>query len=134
MSHPTSGELIELFFGELEGRRGEEVAAHGRACAACGALLADLEWAEKALAAGPGEGPPEDGLARVLARIDAARPVRARSSHWLRTAGPCAAALLAGSVAVHQGGAMAAVVFLAVGSIVTLALAPVLILESQRRS
>jgi hypothetical protein len=47
---------------------------------------------------------------------------------------PCAAALLAGSVAIQLGGAVAALAFFALGSIVTLAIAPVLILESQRRS
>ena len=62
------------------------------------------------------------------------RPARERRSGWLRAALPSAAALLAGSVAVHQGGVVAALAFFAVGSIVTLSLAPVLILESQRRS
>ncbi len=134
MSHPTSGELIEMHFGEMEGSAREACAAHARDCAACRDLLTGIEWAERGLLAGPDDAPPPDGLARVLARIEPVRPARARQAHWLRTAAPCAAALLAGSVAVLQGGAGAALAFLALGSIVTLALAPVLILESQRRS
>ena len=134
MRHPTPGELLELHFGELEGGQREACEGHARGCAACRELLADVERTERALLAGPGDAPPTDGLARVLARIEAVRPSRARQTHWLRAGAPCAAALLAGSVAVLQGGPVAALTFLALGSIVTLALAPVLILESQRRS
>jgi hypothetical protein len=60
--------------------------------------------------------------------------VRERQAHWLRAAGPCAAAFLAGALAAHQGGLLAVLGFFAVGSMLTLALAPVLILEAQRRS
>jgi hypothetical protein len=134
MRHPGTGELLELHFGEMEGASRDAVAAHVRDCAACGALLADVAWAEWALATGPEDVPPADGLPRVLARIEAVRPARERRSGWLRAALPSAAAILAGSVAVHQGGLVAALAFFAVGSIVTLSLAPVLILESQRRS
>lgn len=134
MKHPTSGELLELHFGELaEARRGT-VETHARECASCRAFLADLEWVEQGLGADPRDLPPVDGLERVLARIDAVRPVRQRQLHWLRAAGPCAAALLAGTLCAHQGGAVAVLAFFALGSMLTLALAPVLILESQRRS
>jgi anti-sigma factor RsiW len=134
MSHPGPGELLELHFGELSeaGRRAAE--DHVRECAACTTFLAELRSVDAALAAGPDEAPPPDGLARVLARIETVRPARERKSHWVRAALPSAAALLAGSVAVHQGGLVAALAFFALGSIVTLAIAPVLILESQRRS
>ncbi len=134
MRHPATGELLELHFGELEGAQRDASAGHVRDCAACRALLADVEWAERALATGPEDAPPADGLQRVLARIETVRPARERRNGWLRAALPSAAALLAGSVAVHQGGIVAALAFFAVGSIVTLSLAPVLILESQRRS
>jgi anti-sigma factor RsiW len=134
MRHPSAGELIELHFGEIEAPRRGVLSTHVRDCAACRALLADVEWAAGALAAGPGDAPPADGLERVLSRIEAARPARERRDHWLRAVAPCAAALLAGSVAAHQGGVVAALAFFALGSIVTLSLAPVLILESQRRS
>jgi hypothetical protein len=134
MRHPATGELLELHFGEREGAERDALAAHVRGCAACLAFLADVEWAERALATGPEDAPPADGLQRVLTRIETVRPARERRSGWLRAAVPSAAALLAGSLAAHQGGIVAALAFFAVGSIVTLSLAPVLILESQRRS
>ena len=134
MKHPAPGELLELHFGELPADRRDAAAAHVRDCAACRALLADVAWAETVLLAGPDAAPPADGLERVLARIAAVRPARERRSGWLRATLPSLAALLAGSVAFHQGGVVAALAFFALGSIVTLSLAPVLILESQRRS
>ena len=134
MRHPAPGELLELHFGELSGDRRDAASAHLRDCAGCRALLADVAWAEEVLRAGPDEGPPADGLQRVLARIETVQPARERRRHWLRTLGPCAAAVLAGALAAHQGGPLALLALMAVGSILTLALAPVLILESQRRS
>ena len=134
MRHPAAGELLELHFGELPAERRDEAEAHVRDCAACRALLTDVAWAEEALRADLDQGPPADGLQRVLARIEALRPARERRRHWLRTLAPCAAAILAGAVAAHRGGPIAFLALMAVGSILTLALAPVLILESQRRS
>lgn len=134
MSHPMPGELLELHFGEIEEGRREPITAHVGGCAQCRALLADVEWAERALSAEPGEEPPADGLERVLARIEAVRPARRSATPGIRAGLPSAAALLAGAVAVHQGGLAAALAFLAVGSLLTLSLAPVLILEAQRRS
>jgi hypothetical protein len=134
MTHATSGDLLELHFGELPALRRDALAAHVRGCAPCRSVLDDVGWAEGALlAAGSGE-PPADGLERVLARIDAVRPVRERPRHWLRAVTPSAAAAAAGALAVHHGGIVAALAFFAGGSILTLAIAPVLILESQRRS
>ena len=132
MTHPAPGELLDLHFGGEDASRGP-AAAHVRGCAACRAVLDDVGWAEGALRALP-DTPPAGGLERVLARIDTVRPARERRERRLRTLLPSALALLAGGVAVHEGGAVALLVFLAVGSILTLALAPVLILESQRRS
>jgi anti-sigma factor RsiW len=134
MKHPTPGELLLLHFGELDAAPRAAFEAHARDCAACHAFLAEVDWAERGLLAGPLEAPPADGLERVLARIEAVGPVRERRANGLRATAPCAAAVLAGSLAALQGGALAALAFLAVGSIVTLAIAPVLILESQRRS
>ncbi len=134
MRHLATGELLELHFGELPAERRDAASAHVHDCAACRALLADVAWAESVLVAGLQEDPPADGLQRVLARIEAVRPARERRQYWLRTVGPCAAAVLAGAVAAHQGGPVALLALVAVGSILTLALAPVLILESQRRS
>ncbi len=70
----------------------------------------------------------------MLAGIGPLRPARSRRAHGLRAALPSVAAVLAGSAAMHQGGTFAALAFFAMGSILTLAIAPVLILESQRRS
>ena len=134
MRHPSPGELLEMHFGELPADRRDAVASHTRDCAACRTLLADVAWVETTLLAGPEAMPPADGLERVLSRIEGARPARERREHWLRTVAPCAAAFLAGGLALQQGGAVALIAFLAVGSILTLAVAPVLILESQRRS
>ena len=134
MKHPLPGEILELHFGETDAARREACEAHLRACAACRSLLADLEWVERGLHAGPADAPPSDGLARVLARIETVRPARERRANGLRAALPCAAAVAAFLLAAHQGGVVAALALLAVGAIVTLSLAPVLILESQRRS
>jgi hypothetical protein len=134
MTHPTPGELLELHFGELPLPLRAAVEGHAASCAACRALLTDVDRIERTLGAGPGDVPPADGLLRVLARIEAVRPARARRLYWLRAALPSAAALCCGTLAAHQGGTLAVLVFFALGSIVTLALAPVLILESQRGS
>jgi anti-sigma factor RsiW len=134
MRHPSPGELLELHFGELPADRRDAIDAHVRDCAACRASLADVAWVEDALSGVADDAPPPYGLERVRSRIEAVRPARERREHWLRTVLPCAVALLAGGVAVHQGGALALLALVGVGSILTLALAPVLILESQRRS
>jgi hypothetical protein len=133
MRHPTAGELLELHFGEMDGARRDSLAAHARGCAACRALLADLSWAERALEEAGEPSPPADGLERVLARIAAMRPVRRRRTEGLRAAVPSAAGLLAGALVLQHGGIGAALAFFAVGSLVTLALAPMLILELQGR-
>lgn len=134
MSHPEPSEIILLHFGEITGPRQEACAAHVRDCAACRTALADIEWVEQSLRPGAEEAPPADGLERVLTRIETVRPVRERQAQGLRAALPCGAALAVFAVAAQQGGIMAALAVLAVGSIVTLSLAPLLILESQRRS
>ena len=134
MNHRAPGEIFELHFGELDAARREACEAHVRDCAACRALLGDVEWAESALLAGPEDAPPADGLVRVLARIEMVRPARERRSHGLLAALPCAAALTAFCLAAQQGGVVVALTFFAVGAVVTLSLAPVLILEAQRRS
>jgi hypothetical protein len=133
MRHPGHGELLELHFGEADEPARVAAEAHVRDCAACAAFLADLRWVERVLAGGPAEAPPADGLERVLARIESVRPARRRKAHWLRAALPSAAALVSGFAAAHLGGVAAALAFFALGSIATLAVAPVLILESQRR-
>lgn len=134
MRHPTAGELLELHFGEVEGTRRDAFVAHVAHCAACRALLADVEWVEAALDSEGEPIPPADGLERVLARIETAPPAARPRAGWLRAALPSAAGLVVGAAAVHAWGPLAAFAFFAVGSMVTLALAPMLILESQGRS
>jgi hypothetical protein len=134
MTHPTPNELALLHFGEITGPRREAYDAHVRDCAACRSLLADLKWVEQSLLLGAAGDPPADGLQRVLARIETVRPAHERRTHGLRAALPCGAALAAFGLAAHQGGLVATLALFAVGSVVTLSLAPLLILESQRRS
>jgi anti-sigma factor RsiW len=133
MTHPTPGELLELHFGECGPVRGARRAAHARRCPDCRALLADVAWAERLLAAVPEVEPPADGLDRVLARVAPAAAIVPRRTPAWRAALPSAAALAAGTLAAVLGGMTAALVFFAAGSLVTLSLAPALILESQRR-
>jgi anti-sigma factor RsiW len=134
MSHPSSSELVAMHFGEITGPRREACEAHVRNCDACRTALADLEWLERSLLPGAEDVPPADGLQRVLARIETVRPARERRAQGLRAAWPCGAALAAFGLAAHQGGFVAALALFALGSVVTLSLAPLLILESQRRS
>ena len=134
MKHPTPSDLALLHFGEMEGPRREAGEAHVRDCAACRTAMADLAWVEQALLPAAEDGPPADGLQRVLARIETVRPARERRTHGLRAVLPCGAAVAAFGLAAHQGGLVAALALFAVGSVVTLSLAPLLILESQRRS
>jgi hypothetical protein len=131
MSHPSPGELLEMHFGELDERA--RCAAHVASCAECARLLTEVEAVERALAPGLGDAPPADGLDRVLARVEGLRSTPARRDHPLRVVGPGLGVAALGAVAVHQGGAFGFLVFLAAGALVTLALAPVLILEAQRR-
>jgi len=133
MTHPTPAELLELHFGEAGPARRSRLAAHRRSCATCRALLDDVAWAERLLAELPHEEPPADGLERLLARLaPAPAPTPRRAVAW-RAAVPSVAAVAGGVLAVALGGGTAALAFFAAGSLVTLSLAPALILESQRR-
>ena len=156
MRHPSPGALLELHFAEAAGSEKQALEAHVRACRACGAFVEDVRRLELALGAGPDDAPPRDGLERVLARVAEVRPARARRAEWARLAAPSAAALLAAGWAIQAGServqaleivqsslpaplselaglALAAAAVLLAGSLVTLALAPVLILESNGR-
>lgn len=158
MSCPSAGALVELHFGEAPTHEAAGLAAHLLECAACAGLVRELGGLERALASGPDEAPPRDGLERVLSRVAHVRPVRARRSEWLFAVIPSAAALAAGAWAVRAGGerlttlglvptaaagpvsaellglSLAALGLVVLGALVTLALAPVLILESHGRS
>ncbi len=152
--HPSPDALVELHFGEAPEHEREALARHVHECSPCGALAAELGAVEAALAKGAFEAPPADGLERVLARVAEVRRVRARRAEWALAAGPGALALLAGAWAAQAGGArlaslvpasglvspwllgvsLSAFGLVLLGALVTLALAPVLILESNGRS
>jgi len=134
VSHPSPGEILSLHFGELSERDRLLCAAHAAACPECGAALRDLHALDRALAPGLGDAPPADGLDKVLARVEGLRPARRRRELGLRALLPGLLGAAASTAAVHQGGVLGFVALFAAGALVTLALAPILILESQRRS
>jgi hypothetical protein len=152
-THPTPGAILELHFGEA-GPAAAAIEAHLARCAACRHQRDEVAWAEALLAAD--EEPPAEGLERVLAAVaGSARTSRARPT-WPRAVAPSAAAVAVGLVAIRALGArllasgflpdtalapiaalsgfgLAALVFFAVGSLFTLTVAPLLILEAQAR-
>ena len=158
MTHPPADALLELHFDEAEPAERAPLEAHLRACQGCAGLVAELGRLERGLALGPDDAPPRDGLERVLARVATTRPARRRRADWAMAALPSAAALAAGAWAVRAGGerlsalglvsgaasgplsaeliglSLAALGLVVLGALVTLALAPVLILESHGRS
>lgn len=156
MKHPSPAALLELQFDEAVGAEREALAAHVRQCPTCGLFVDEVRQLEQALAAGPDDVPPPDGLARVLARVEGLEPIRRRRAEWARAFVPGVAALLAGTWATRAGAdwlaavlpapyagsatgallavSLSALAVLALGVLVTLAAAPVLILESRRGS
>ena len=158
MTHPTAAALLELHFDEAAGSERDAVSAHVLACRQCAAWIDDVRQVERALAAGPDDAPPPDGLERVLARVAAAPPARRWGAQWARVVVPGGAAMTAGAWAIRAAAerleslglvpspfagslpgdllavAVAAAGVFAAGALVTLALAPVLILESHGRS
>ena len=156
MKHPSPAALLELQFDEAVGAEREAVAAHTRQCPTCGLFLDEVRQLEQALAAGPEDVPPPDGLERVLARVDGWEPIRRRRAEWARVALPSVGALLAGTWATRAGAdwlaavlpapyagsaagavlavSLSALAVVALGVLITLAAAPVLILESRRGS
>jgi hypothetical protein len=155
-SHPSPGALVELHFDEAPDHEKDALARHVRDCAACAAFVAELHGVEAALARDAFEAPPRDGLERVLARVAQVRRTQARRAEWALAALPSAAALAAGAWAMRAGGerlstlgllpaselvspavmgvSLAALGLVLLGALVTLALAPVLILDSKGRS
>jgi len=157
MTHPSPGSLLELHFGEAPAHAREALAVHLKECTECASFARELHGIERGLASGPDDAPPRDGLERVLAQVTV-RPARARRAEWLLAVVPSALALVAGAWAVRTGGerltalglvpgaslglvspellglSLAALGLVVVGALVTLALAPVLILESHGRS
>lgn len=157
MSHPSLDALLELHFDEASSGERAALEAHLRSCRECAGHLFELRRLERSLALGPDDAPPEDGLERVLARVAEVRPVPRRRSEWALVTVPCGAAMAAGIWAIRAGGerltalglvagaplglsgelfglSLAALGLVVAGALVTLALAPVLILESNGRS
>jgi predicted anti-sigma-YlaC factor YlaD len=156
MRHPSPAALLELHFEESTGAERAALAEHVRQCPPCATLLEEVLRLERALAAGPDDAPPPDGLQRVLARVARTQPARARQAEWARAAVPGAAALLAGWWAIRTGAeraaslglvpgslagslsgdllglSLSALAVVAFGAVVTLAIAPVLILDAAR--
>jgi hypothetical protein len=154
MKHPSPGALLELHFEEFAGAERGTLTEHVRECRPCGALVEEVRRLETALAAGPDDAPPPDGLERILARIAVVQPALTRRVEWARAVVPSALALLAGWWATRAGAerlatlglvpgtfagpfsgdllglSLSALGVVAFGALVTLALAPVLILES----
>jgi predicted anti-sigma-YlaC factor YlaD len=156
--HPSPDALLELHFGEATASERAPLEAHLRGCRECAGFVAELGRLERQLGPGPDEAPPADGLERVLARVAELRPARRPRAEWALAALPCAAAIAAGAWAIRAGGerlsslgivssaslgplsgellglSLAALGLVVAGALVTLALAPVLILESNGRS
>jgi hypothetical protein len=132
MTHPTPADLLELHFGEAGGVRAARLRAHVQACSECRSCLDDVVWAERLIRELPIAEPPADGLERVLARVASSAAGDRRPAAAWRAIAPSAAAIAAGALAMAVGGVGAALVFFAAGSLVTLSLAPALILDSQR--
>ena len=129
-----------------------------KACAECAAWIDEVRRLERALTAGPEDAPPPDGLDRVLARVAQVPPARRRGAGWAHAVLPSALAMAAGAWAIRAGAerlaslglvpgayagslpgdllvvSLATAGVVAAGALVTLALAPVLILESHGRS
>jgi anti-sigma factor RsiW len=155
--HPHPDELLTFRDAEADAAARRRIEEHLVACDACRAHVALLEDMVISLADWPEDEPPADGLDRLLGRIRSAAPAPARRNEWL---GPVLASLtgvalggavisatgarllelsfvgqpaLLGPMKAVSGFGLGAVVFFGIGSLVTLALAPVLILESRPR-
>jgi anti-sigma factor RsiW len=153
--HPHPNELLAYHFAEASPAERKRIEQHVESCAPCGTLLRHLADISLALAGTPDEEPPADGLERVLLRIGHARPARERRAAWLTPVLTSLAGVAAGGLAIYASGAhllslpgveqlplfpaiktlsgfaLAALAFFGLGSLVTLALAPALIIESE---
>jgi len=155
--HPGPAELLDLRLGELSGTRRARVERHLVDCPECAREAAALEEIESALAAAPELEPPADGLARVMAEIDGSRAALAAPAGWERAAAASLCGMAAATGAIYAAGSwllrsplverlpwsgalgtasgfgLAALGFFALGSFVTLAIAPVLLMEARQR-
>jgi anti-sigma factor RsiW len=157
--HPSPADLLELHFQEAEGARRDRLAAHAEGCPGCRETLAELAWIERSLAALPEEEPPADGLERVLERVAGERPAVPGVNGWLAPVVATLAGVGIAAATIYAVGAwlvstalppvtptplldparavsgfgLATLGFFGIGSFITLALAPVLLMEAQSR-
>lgn len=143
--HPHPNELLAFVLAEEgeAGRRGVE--EHLTACAGCRAEVGRLTETLSTLEAWPEEEPPAGGLARVLTTVHDAAPLTPRRDDWLWPVVASLVGVVSGSLVIYAAGmllfarpsfsgfSLAALVFFGIGSLVTLALAPMLLLELQAR-
>jgi len=158
-AHPERNALLSVQLGEAEEAECHTVEAHLGGCVECRAYVSLLADTVTALDVWADEAPPADGLERVLAVVGRAQPVTPlvpQSEEWLRPVLLSLAGVLAGGLLIYAVGTqlalpfaaqpalfgpmralsafgLAALVFFGAGSLVTLALAPMLILELQSR-
>ena len=153
--HPGPGELIDAASGELRGAARERVDRHLEGCPRCRATAVGLAWLERTLAAAPEESPPSGGLARLLDEVERTPQASRRGQGWAAPVAASLAGVAAGAGLIWAAGVwlmgspllggiplpeplgaapgfgLAAVAFFGIGSFATLALAPVLLLESR---
>jgi hypothetical protein len=156
-SHPHPNELLSCHFGETSEAQRGRILEHLRDCADCAAEMDLYQVTAGALADWPEEEPPAGGLERIVALIGDLPPTRTPHREWLRSVLASLAGVTVGGLAIYRVGlqlvalpvveklpvleplkavsgfGLAALAFFAVGSLVTLALAPVLIIESELR-
>lgn len=156
--HPERNALLACQLGEAGETERRSVEAHVAGCEECRAYVRVLANTVAVLGGWADEEPPVDGLDRVLAVVGRAQPVapHAPQGEWLRTVLLSLAGVLTGALVIYLAGAqlvtpsgaqaahfgpfsalsgfgLAALVFFSAGSLVTLAVAPMLILERQSR-
>jgi len=155
--HPGPSELIDLHFGELSGAARERVARHVAACQSCREAVEAHAWLERSLSEAPEELPPSDGLARVLAAVEGTPQATLPAPGWTAAAASSVAGVAVGAALIWAlglwllgsplfpaallperlgsapGFGLAALVFFGIGSFATLAMAPVLLMESRSR-
>jgi len=155
-THPSQTRLLDRHAGALDHRACRDVDEHVEACSTCRDAVDALVWLDRQLTEWPAPAPPQDGLTRVMARIDGRHPAPLQLV-WLAPTAATLGAVLVGSLvlalvgpelashtalaSLPQSGALrtvaglslAATVLFGIGSLITLALAPALLLEARRR-
>ncbi len=156
-AHPRANELLALGLGEMDEAARRPIEAHANTCEACRAQLTRLADLVSTLSAWEDEEPPARGFERLLDAVGRSQMARPNGDRGLGPLLSGLAAVLAGGLVIHLAGArlaalpylaqlplleplralfglgIAAVVFFGIGSFVTLALSPMLILDLRPR-